>query len=316
MKENNNVIYKVAAGIVLYNPDEERFMDALNSIYKQVNIVYVFLNSPCDSLRNKILYENVKFIGTGKNIGLAKALNCIMLEASKNKELEWVITMDQDSIVPYNFVESISNKFNEKDIAIICPQVIDKRRAYMIPQKSSKFEYINRCITSSSCTRIEAWNSVGRYDENLYIDLIDNDFCKRLIILNWKILRINNIILDQQYGDIERKSKWKVDIIMFISKLVKNKNLSTNIAKLTYKKNVNPQRVYFTNRNIIYLNRKFKKYGGIGYECYSCNTYLGFCITFSLASLIRGKNKIKILKAIINGIKDGKKMEVQEFLEN
>lgn len=72
-------------------------------------------------------------------------------------------------------------------------------------------------------------------------------------------------------------------------------------------------RVYHTNKNIIYLNKKFSDYGGIGYDCYQCNTYLGFMICFSLAAFVRGKQKSKIFSAIIHGIRDGRKMEAIKF---
>lgn len=308
----DNKINKIAAGIVVYNPNIERLIDNIKNISTQVNRVYIYLNSKIDICTNSINVNNIIVLGNGENVGLAKALNEIMEAACTNGNFEWVITLDQDSIIPPNYVERILPKLSEKNIGIVCPQVIDRRRVYITPNTSGE-EQIEMCITSASCTRIAAWKDVGKFDENLFIDLIDNDFCKRLILMNWRILRINDIILDQQFGDIELKSEKIVKFIMFFSKRIKNKNLSVNIAKLTYKKKVSPIRVYYTNRNIIYLNKKYKNFGGIGYECYSCKTYFGFLITFCLASLVRGKNKIQILKSIVKGIIDGKKMKCNIF---
>ena len=90
-----------------------------------------------------------------------------------------------------------------------------------------------------------------------------------------------------------------------LSKLLHNRN----IAKLTYRKKVSPFRVYYVHRNLLYLNKKFKKYGGIGYENFYCHTFLGFLLYFSLPSFVRGQNKFKILKAILQGLYDGYKSQ-------
>ena len=67
-------------------------------------------------------------------------------------------------------------------------------------------------------------------------------------------------------------------------------------------------RVYYTNRNIIYLNQKYSDCGGIGYENYCCKSYGEYFIFYNLANILRGKNKRKILGSIIKGVQDGKKM--------
>ena len=74
-----------------------------------------------------------------------------------------------------------------------------------------------------------------------------------------------------------------------------------NIAKFSYKKSVSTLRVYYTCRNIVYVNRKLKKYGKTAYENYNCKGYVGFWISFVIPSILRGKNKIKIFNAVVKG---------------
>ena len=65
-------------------------------------------------------------------------------------------------------------------------------------------------------------------------------------------------------------------------------------------------RVYYTNRNIIYINRKLKNYGKTGYkENYNCSGYFGFLISFVLPSILRAKEKGKVIKAVALGMRDG-----------
>ena len=94
-----------------------------------------------------------------------------------------------------------------------------------------------------------------------------------------------------------------------MSKILHN----VNIAKLSYKKNVNPIRVYYTCRNIIYVNKKLALYGKVGYENYNCKGYLGFIFCFIIPSIIRSSKKGITIKNVINGTIDGINKRVEEF---
>lgn len=144
----------------------------------------------------------------------------------------------------------------------------------------------------------------GKYDSSLFIDLVDNDFSKRVKIVGYDIYRVNNVILDQELGVIEYKDTKMGHFFVWLGE----KTHSKNIAKLSYKKKVSPLRIYYTNRNVIYLNKKHKKYGGIGYESYYCKSFAGYYTKFNLSSIMRSDHKMKILKAVVKGTKDGIKL--------
>lgn len=227
---------RIVAGIVIYKPDINRLKECIKCLLSQVSTVIIYNNGCINSL-DSIISDKVVIIGNGVNRGLSKGLNSIMSYVTLHyPNAEWVLTMDQDSIVPENLIQVYACENMKKKVAIVCPQVIDKRRVYLVPSNEKGVTSIDRCITSASCTRITAWRSIGGFDENLFIDLIDNDFCKRLKLCGWEIIRSNEVVLDQQFGDIEKKTEWKVNLFMKLASLVKNKKLSTNIAKLTYKK--------------------------------------------------------------------------------
>lgn len=297
---SNNKEVRIAGGVVIFNPEDlERLKKSFEAVLKQVDHLYVFDNST--KKENIELFHNVSFITENRNAGIAYALNRIMEQAKKDG-FEWVITMDQDSIIPPNTV-NLYRKYalTQKNIAIICPQVIDSRRSYMKIKKTPQMEWVDFCITSSGCTNVSAWESVGRFDEWMFIDLVDNDFCKRLIASGYKILRLNSLVLDQEFGKIIPKSAK----IQKFWNTVALKLHNENFAKFGYHKSVSALRVYYTNRNIIYINRKLKKYGKTGYENYNCKGYLGFIISFMLPSLLRAEKKWDVIKATVNGVRDG-----------
>lgn len=300
----------IAIGVVVYNPkDKGRFIESLQSLIVQNRKIYLFDNSTIDSCLN--IPESITYLTEHRNCGIAYALNKIM-ENAEHDGFDWVITMDQDSIIPQNALNYYEKYINRNRIGIICPQVIDKRRAYMKVKEFPKEEYVKYCITSASCTSIKAWKEIGGFDEWLFIDLVDNEFCKRLTLSNYKILKLNNLVLNQEFGKIERKSEKVVKFWLKISEIMHN----INFAKFSYKKQVDPMRVYYTNRNIIYINKKLKKYGNTGFESYNCKSYFGFQFCFNVPSILRASDKKAVLRSIIRGISEGKKKTVEEWSVN
>jgi len=298
----------IAAGIVLYNPDDvERVNKSIKSVLDQIGKVYIFDNSTDN--RNYSFPDKVDYMTEHSNKGVAYALNRIM-EKAKTEGYKWVVTMDQDSILPENTVSLYEKHMHDdSNIAIICPQAIDFRRIYLEAKREPVTEFVDFCITSASCTLLDAWEKIGGFDEWLFIDLVDNEFCKRIVVSGYKILRLNELVLDQEFGKIIPKSQRKQNFWLKISKVLHN----SNFAKFGYKKDVRPIRVYYTNRNIIYVNRKLKNYGPIGYENYNCKGYLGFLISFSCPSILRAQEKKKVIKAVFEGIRDGRKAQVNRW---
>lgn len=299
-KENGK---RIAAGIVLFNPDE-RTRTCLEKLSDQVKKVYVFDNSIPPN--NVSIPDEAVYLSAGENKGIAYALNKI-LERAKEDGYEWVLTMDQDSILPDGMIDDFAKYLDHSELGIICPQVVDKRRAYMVVQQNDSTAYIDMCITSASCTSIAAWEKVGKFDEWLFIDLVDNEFCKRLIESGYKILQLKKWVLDQEFGKIEPKSERVQKFWIKISKFLHNQNF----AKFGYKKSVSPMRVYYTCRNIIYVNKKMKNYGQTAYENYNCKGYVGFIMSFVLPSILRADKKIEVIRAAWNGTRDGRKKHVK-----
>ena len=301
----------ISAGIVLYNPEVDFLKKNIDYLKNCVDRVIIFDNTEDSeyNLKKELEAENIIYISEGKNLGIAHALNVIM-EESKKIGASWCYTFDQDSKIPFNIFDEYKKYYDSNEIGILCSQFIDVRRKFIkIKDFNTPVTFVNKCITSASCTRIDVWEKVGKYDEALFIDLVDNDFSKRVYFYDYKIARVNSVILEQRFGDIE----YKDSIISKFWLKVAEKTKNDNFGKLSYKKNVSPLRIYYTNRNIIYLNNKLKKYGGIGYESYNCKNYFEFFILYNFATIIRGREKKKIIEKIVQGVKDGKKMKYDYF---
>lgn len=287
-----------AAGIVLYNPDLDRLKANISAISTQVKFVYCY-NNGISNLENikKILgnYSNVILIGDGKNLGVATALNKIIKRADKDN-IDWILTLDQDSVVCENMIVTMSKHIEENEVLIICPQIEDVRRKNEKKIiKSEKINDIDFCITSGSFMNIKKTLEIGGFDDKLFIGLVDNEICYRIRKNGYRILCDNSIVLNHQLGNLI-PSKYEKQLLK-LGKLIHSKTFQ----KLSYKREVNKFRLYYATRNMIYLR---KKYSNDYVEVWSIKSL----IKNSISSLIRGKCKIQLLNSIIKGIKDGRRI--------
>ena len=159
-----NIMVQYAAGIVLYNPDINRLEKNLEAICSQVKNVYCFNNGLENEMAVEILfrkYTNIYMVGDGTNVGIATALNELIKKA-KEDDIEWILTLDQDSVVCEGMVESLASIKDEKDVAIICPVIEDVRRKNEAPVVAKNtIGDVDVCITSGSLMNVEKAVAVG-----------------------------------------------------------------------------------------------------------------------------------------------------------
>lgn len=246
-----------AAGIVLYNPDIGRLKKNLDAVSSQVKRVYCFNNGLKDAGQiYKLLdaYSNITLLGQGKNFGIATALNRLV-EAAHSDGMEWIITLDQDSIVCDGMVEALSMLKSEENAAIICPLVEDVRRKNEKPVViSNTKEDVNFCITSGSFMNVQRTLEIGGFDDWLFIGLVDDEICYRLKLNGYRIIRNNAVVLNHELGNLT-PSKFE-KIYLKLGEILH----SETIKKLSYKRMVSPMRLYYATRNMIYLKKRYLNY--------------------------------------------------------
>lgn len=277
-----------AAGIVLYNPDINRMNENINAIINQVDYVILVDNSSENKSDIEAAIQHsfhntdkviIKF--SQKNNGIAWALNEIF-KVAEAQGVKWVLTLDQDSVCPPEMIEKYikySASTDKSKIGILCPTIVDKN-AGIIEGDVYKTETVKRCITSGSFTSLTAWKQIHGFDEKMFIDGVDFDFCDRLRMNGYKIIRIGSVCLTHELG--------KITTHRFLFKTVKVQNHSA-------------LRKYYIVRNRFYLSRKEKKPFAVIKSFF-------FVIKFSATIVLYEKNRRKKLKAVFKGICDGLKL--------
>jgi rhamnosyltransferase len=123
---------KISAVTILYNPNK-RAIESINSYIHQVEHIYLIDNSTqkIDSSLYQFIIDNhnkINIFSLGKNYGIAYALNKGTQLAIRDNN-EWILTMDQDTIVcPYLIEQYVLfiHKHNELNIGILSPQIFLK----------------------------------------------------------------------------------------------------------------------------------------------------------------------------------------------
>lgn len=284
---------KVCAGIVLFEPDINRLLENIDAIITDVEHIYIVDNGSSNIKEVRSAFEQaseITFTENGENLGIAKALNQLCWQA-KADGFDYIVTLDQDSVSGVSMVDEMLPYATEKT-AIIAPFVVDDYEKTELSQKAL-FEEINRCNTSGCLTNLKVWEEIGGFDERMFIDCVDFDYCTRSLKQGYKIMRVNRALLHHRLG----KAK-EVRFFVFFGKLFKIKKLQ----KPFYTYNHSPLRTYYYARNILYYMHKHKDFIDMKQEK---RTY----IRWFLLKVFFESQKLKKLWAIIKGSLDSKKLK-------
>lgn len=277
---------KKAAGIVLYNPEIDRWIQCLNSIEIQCDKIYLVDNA--SENKSEILevlkkYKSCTLISNKENKGIATALNQIM-EAAEADGFKWVLTLDDDSVCDKNMVEKLWAGTTKSNAGIICPIAVDDKIGNFNYRKigfEDVYREIENCITAGSLTNVEAWRKCGGFDKKMFIDFVDIEYCACLREHGYKIIQRVDTRVHQQYGNVSKTINfWGIPFSIF---------------------NYSPIRIYYSVRNQIYYIHKHKESINKFKQYLFLSGYIGKRVIFE-------KNRLETIKAIFKGITDGRKM--------
>lgn len=220
----------ICAVVILYEPDNT-FIENINSYISFVKKLYIIDNSSKELNSDLLNDEKVEYIFNNENQGISKSLNKATRLAI-NSKYEYLLTMDQDSafINFSSFLKCLST-INFQNIAMV-----SANPSYNIENMIDGCRYKNviRSITSGSILNLNLFDFIGGFDENLFIDEVDFDYCLKAKILKYDILLFENIYLEHNYGTkIENIDKYRVQYP--------------------------PIRIYYMTRNRLYMASKYGK---------------------------------------------------------
>lgn len=276
---------KIAAGIVLYNPNINRLKENISAIESQVDQIIFFDNGSKNitEIEATINDINSKFVllTSLKNIGIAQALNEIARKAIEDK-YKWLITLDQDSVVYPNLVTQYKKNLNLPYLGQLSCKRIDRNiKEDSVLSDDCSIREVKYCITSGTLVNLAALKSINGFDGKLFIDWVDNELCCALRKAGYKTYELNYKGLLQEMG--------KATFSIFLGRKI-------------YTPNYPAFRYFYNARNSIYTARKYPN------EERVFSKVLQQC-RVQMHIIVFEKHKLKKFLSIAQGIRAGFKLD-------
>jgi rhamnosyltransferase len=212
--DNTNKLEKICAVIVCYFP-EDSLLENVQQISKQVDqIILIDNGSPANfkPLFKQIEAQGHRIIYSPTNLGIAAALNIGFFHAQK-MGFSWVATFDQDSTPVNNLTEIMRQTLRKHPhphlVALVSCSILDRTSGrYLRQNLSVHWGEIVTAITSGNLVRISAFETVKGYDESLFIDYVDHDFCFKLLRHGYRVIEASEAILAHSCGSPKIHRLW------------------------------------------------------------------------------------------------------------
>lgn len=193
------VASEVVAIIISYNPDIERLQQNLSAVSGQVARVLIFDNKSDNRDEVAMLdgVDNCVVIFNAENSGLPVSLNegC---RRAMSYGARYALLLDQDSVASDGMVASLVGCM-EKGVAIASPQIIDRnKREGFVP--SDSVLHVKRVITSGALLSLDAWRMTGGFEERIFVDWADYEFCANVRAHGYDIVRDMNTMILHEMG--------------------------------------------------------------------------------------------------------------------
>ncbi len=234
------------AVIVTYHPPAD-LAEAVRRLAEQVDSVVVVDNGSGQEYAP--LLETIRqmahctLIQKGCNLGIGAGFNAGIRHAMKAGS-DWIATFDQDSRVPEGYfvalLQSLQAYPDAAKVALVAPRLTDPVTGLAGSHGSgaagTPYEEVPVTISSGCLLRREVFEQIGLFDEALFMDYVDHEYCLRLRAAGFHLLESTLALLEHRIGATSRHSVLGIPV------------------KVT---NHSPLRRYYMTRNRLVLYRRY-----------------------------------------------------------
>lgn len=235
----------IAGAVVLYHPNEIELVANIRSYLDHIERLIVIDNTEGSQHRNQeIIHQfggRISYRAFGENLGVAAALNEAARQAY-DQGYTWLLTMDQDSWFEKEQAAHYFSWFeqlflNQERVAVVAPSHGSHTgRDEAVP----KYAEVASVITSGSLVQLRYWRELNGFEEKLFIDELDHEYCYRARSRGYAVVQFYNVSLNHQLGK-SRKTGY------FGRFGVRDRTIH------------NPRRLYFIVRNYLYVRNKYRR---------------------------------------------------------
>lgn len=224
---------RIGTAVILHNPEAD-VIENISTYAGALEKLIVVDNS--EPVPAQLALPHCDRISMGGNKGVAAALNRAA-EVAISHGLDWLLTMDQDSRFEGVQLEEYMRAFDaiaDKElVAVVSPSfghAETKRR-------DADIKDVDYVMTSFNLLNLSIFPRVGGFNEGLFIDEVDHDYCLRARRLGYRIVQILSVAVSHAPGE---------------QIMVTARGVPLTIALHT------PERLYYITRNYLYMWRKYR----------------------------------------------------------
>jgi rhamnosyltransferase len=242
------VLPRVIAVVPTYRPDES-VIDRLRSIAEQVHaLIVVDDGTPKDGadIVDMVASAGFEVVCSESNRGIAAALNT-GVKLALSRGADYVLTVDQDSVLPAGYVTDCIAVFVASPVAscvgVVCAEAINGHATRAGELTAEGFGILRVAIQSGFVVSAACFAECGLFDEALFIDCVDTEFCLRLADHGYRVVVAAGTDIEHSLGEL-------VPVRPFGIARTRGK------APLTYEYH-GPARRYFISRNGVDLYLRY-----------------------------------------------------------
>jgi rhamnosyltransferase len=295
--EKNQGESSVCCIIVTYNIDDIIFK-VVDGIAYQVGLVVLVDNGSSAETRDRLKRiekaygPKIQVNFLADNLGIAAGLN-LGIRTAFERGFDWILTLDHDSIATPGMVEALLrtyDRFKDRNPGIVSPQHIDRETGF-------RYRYVkygrlllrygttdygplecSSVMSSGNLIRKEVFRDAGLYREDYFIYAVDNNFCRRVIRKNYRIIVSDEAILHHREGNLK-----KITLFGFAFSTPDWKSKS----------------LYYVFRNVLFDLREV-------YRIPEAANVAMFLLKLLFTILfLKGESRTRRLRAVALGVKDG-----------
>lgn len=275
----------VAAVVTTFSP-ESAIVRNLRQIASQVTRVIVVDDSgkgAATAVIESAGLANLVLLVNEKNLGIAAALNRGVAEAAARGS-GWVITLDDDTLVSERYVQDVFDFMDQHPDMPVGVVACGRQREGSGNTaghlgEDTPFREKRNLITSGCVFEIATHDAIGGFDERMFIDLVDFDFCIRLRKSGRKVIELARVGMMHTVG-ASRTSRL------------------LGCALTVY--NHAPFRLYYQARNAILFSSKHWRFDPL-----LCSVLLLDIVRLPLKAIVFESEKWRRLRYVVTGALDG-----------
>lgn len=200
---------RVLATLITYNPDQ-RLPDHLAALRTQCEVLVIDNGSSnVDWVKELSTQAGCTLLRNEANIGVAAALSQAARYAQEGG-FDWLATFDQDSFCPPAAIAELlqlEQTHPQRDrIGVLTMTHRDRatgghyHHSVDILVDTPDWRVLRTAITSGSLVRVSLFGQIGLFDDALFIDMVDHEFCLRARKNGWLVIEGKQQVLEHSIG--------------------------------------------------------------------------------------------------------------------